>query len=432
MLLTFGLNWEYLFGANRRFPPDARSALRTAVYHHKYSSDPQLAIQHYRKAHAACIAAGYSPTSPEVTGILLELGELYERLGRPRRAVQVYETVWKLLVVDSEVPNSSDVSLDPAPMATTGLFGAPAYVGVTEPRSERMNKAVNVAVKISEIVRKLKDEGGGTSSKRPPYQPVSTPPSSIQVSTSAAKALSSTATASEPAVITSSENKPTDLEKAERYIGWAIRTLLGATTEIESRIQGEEQGKDTMVPAMHYAPETETLESSSLSRDPSLALPSNPTSTTLPPPETSVASWSTPHQLSLVLESAASLYAWHTSPRQYYVAYPTLLHALRLSELHPPDASTHADPGDEVCRQAAMMCALAEMADGMDKRDPGGSQDDFASAKAYYTKSIDHANRMRHEDVKAYAQAGLARVAAKEYARKKRREVARGSGGHSG
>ncbi|KXS17142.1 hypothetical protein M427DRAFT_30614 [Gonapodya prolifera JEL478] len=82
LVIAAGVGWEYFFGANW-------SALCKAVLHHKYSSDPQLAIWYYRAAHHALLTAHYSTALPEVTGVLLQLGELYKQLGKPARAITV-------------------------------------------------------------------------------------------------------------------------------------------------------------------------------------------------------------------------------------------------------------------------------------------------------------------------------------------------------
>ncbi|KAJ3183967.1 hypothetical protein HDU85_001818 [Gaertneriomyces sp. JEL0708] len=100
---------------------------------HNYTTTPEDAEAEYINALQECARSGLDPYSPETTGILLRLADLYEKLQKPDSALQVYGSV-----------------LIPYGNVGAGVSGEPFLDKQTE---QRLRKAVGIAQRIGDIYK---------------------------------------------------------------------------------------------------------------------------------------------------------------------------------------------------------------------------------------------------------------------------------------
>ncbi|KAF9948592.1 hypothetical protein BGZ72_009508 [Mortierella alpina] len=100
-LTGFGLFQFYTSGVNR-FPEGIRNDLRKALYYQNYSSDADKndkAITFYRSAlNAAMQHPDLRVDGEEVTGIMIQLGTLFQEIGRVQEAIDVLGMAFECLV----------------------------------------------------------------------------------------------------------------------------------------------------------------------------------------------------------------------------------------------------------------------------------------------------------------------------------------------
>ncbi|KAF9557073.1 hypothetical protein EC968_007806 [Mortierella alpina] len=100
-LTGFGLFQFYTSGVNR-FPEGIRDDLRKALYYQNYSSDVDKndkAIAFYRSAlNAAMQHPDLRVDGEEVTGIMIQLGTLFQEIGRVQEAIEVLGMAFECLV----------------------------------------------------------------------------------------------------------------------------------------------------------------------------------------------------------------------------------------------------------------------------------------------------------------------------------------------
>ncbi|KAG0316487.1 Insulinase (Peptidase M16), partial [Dissophora globulifera] len=97
-LTAFGLFKFYTSGVNR-FPEPIRNDLRKALYYQNYGDDPEKAVTFYRSAlNAALQHPELKVDGAEVTGIMIQLGGLFQDLGRVREAIEVLGIAFEYLV----------------------------------------------------------------------------------------------------------------------------------------------------------------------------------------------------------------------------------------------------------------------------------------------------------------------------------------------
>jgi tetratricopeptide (TPR) repeat protein len=101
--------YKYFFSAVYKYPEEIRKNLRKGLYYQNYRNDPNLAVNYYQAAlNEAFNNTELDNASPEVTGIMIQLGSLYEDLGRIRDATNVFTMAYDAIVI----PNNTSVKLD--------------------------------------------------------------------------------------------------------------------------------------------------------------------------------------------------------------------------------------------------------------------------------------------------------------------------------
>ncbi|RIA92923.1 hypothetical protein C1645_735924 [Glomus cerebriforme] len=101
--------YQYFFSTVYKYPEEIRKNLRKGLYYQNYRNDPTRAVNYYQTAlNEAFNNAELDNASPEVTGIMIQLGSLYEELGRIRDALDVFTMAYDAIVT----PNNTPVKLD--------------------------------------------------------------------------------------------------------------------------------------------------------------------------------------------------------------------------------------------------------------------------------------------------------------------------------
>ncbi|KAF9434225.1 hypothetical protein BGZ76_008364 [Entomortierella beljakovae] len=97
-LTAIGL-WQFYTSGVNRFPEGIRSDLRKALYYQNYGEDREKAVGYYRKAlNAAMVHPELTVDGPEVTGIMIQLGTMFQDMGRTLEAIDVLVMAFECLV----------------------------------------------------------------------------------------------------------------------------------------------------------------------------------------------------------------------------------------------------------------------------------------------------------------------------------------------
>ncbi|GBC05989.1 hypothetical protein RclHR1_06540009 [Rhizophagus clarus] len=97
--------YQYFFSTVYKYPEEIRKNLRKGLYYQNYRNDPNRAVNYYQTAlNDAFNHAELDNASPEVTGIMIQLGSLYEELGRLRDAVDVFTMAYDAIVTPNNIP----------------------------------------------------------------------------------------------------------------------------------------------------------------------------------------------------------------------------------------------------------------------------------------------------------------------------------------
>ncbi|KAG0257481.1 hypothetical protein BG011_003930 [Mortierella polycephala] len=91
--------WQFYTSGVNQFPEGIRDDLRKAIYYQNYGDEPEKAIKFYRIAlNAAMQHPDLKVDGPEVTGIMIQLGTLFQDMGRLQEAVGVLSMAFECLV----------------------------------------------------------------------------------------------------------------------------------------------------------------------------------------------------------------------------------------------------------------------------------------------------------------------------------------------
>jgi tetratricopeptide (TPR) repeat protein len=102
-------SYRYFFSAVYKYPEEIRKNLRKGLYYQNYRNDPNRAVNYYQTAlNEAFNDAELDNASPEVTGIMIQLGSLYEELGRIRDAANVFTMAFDAIVTPNDTPAKLD------------------------------------------------------------------------------------------------------------------------------------------------------------------------------------------------------------------------------------------------------------------------------------------------------------------------------------
>ncbi|KAI1319610.1 hypothetical protein EDD11_003603 [Mortierella claussenii] len=97
--LTLAGLWQFYTSGVNAFPEAIRNDLRKALYYQNYGDDPEKAVGFYRTAlNAAMQHPDLEVDGPEVTGIMIQMGGLFQDLGRTREAIEVLQLAFEALV----------------------------------------------------------------------------------------------------------------------------------------------------------------------------------------------------------------------------------------------------------------------------------------------------------------------------------------------
>ncbi|KAF9336203.1 hypothetical protein BG006_009367 [Podila minutissima] len=107
-LTGYGL-WQFYTSGVNAFPEPIRNDLRKALYYQNYGNDCDKAVGYYRKAlSAAMVHPDLRVDGPEVTGIMIQLGTMFQDMGRNKDAIDVLVMAFECLVHDADQSQSQE------------------------------------------------------------------------------------------------------------------------------------------------------------------------------------------------------------------------------------------------------------------------------------------------------------------------------------
>lgn len=99
LTLTGAGLWQFFTSGVNAFPEDIRNDLRKALYYQNYGDDRDKAVGYYRSAlNAAMQHPDLKVDGPEVTGIMIQLGTMFQDMGRTQEAIDVLVMAFEVLV----------------------------------------------------------------------------------------------------------------------------------------------------------------------------------------------------------------------------------------------------------------------------------------------------------------------------------------------
>ncbi|CAG8579117.1 1313_t:CDS:2 [Ambispora gerdemannii] len=132
-LTSIGI-YQFYSSNIQKYPETIRNHLKKGLYYQNYAKNPSLAVDYYQKALTEAL---HSPelenSSPEVTGIMIQLGSLYEDLGRFRDAIDVLSMAYDVIVTPNDSP----------PLKLDG---------------QNRTKAIGIAQKIGDLCQTIKQD----------------------------------------------------------------------------------------------------------------------------------------------------------------------------------------------------------------------------------------------------------------------------------
>lgn len=91
--------WQFYTSGVNAFPEAIRNDLRKALYYQNYGDDREKAVGFYRSAlNAAMQHPDLKVDGPEVTGIMIQLGTMFQDMGRNQEAIDVLVMAFECLV----------------------------------------------------------------------------------------------------------------------------------------------------------------------------------------------------------------------------------------------------------------------------------------------------------------------------------------------
>lgn len=114
LTLTAAGLWQFYTSGVNAFPQKIRDDLRKALYYQNYGNDRGKAVGYYRSAlNAAMQHPDLRIDGPEVTGIMIQLGTMFQDMGRTREAIDVLVMAFECLIHGRTMGMGNDsVNLD--------------------------------------------------------------------------------------------------------------------------------------------------------------------------------------------------------------------------------------------------------------------------------------------------------------------------------
>ncbi|RHZ59970.1 hypothetical protein Glove_360g156 [Diversispora epigaea] len=101
--------YQYYTSSIYKYPEEIRKNLQKGLFYQNYRNDPNRAVNFYQTALTQAFNhKELDNTSPEVTGIMIQLGGLYEELGRTRDAIDVFTMAYDVIVTPNNTNNTNN------------------------------------------------------------------------------------------------------------------------------------------------------------------------------------------------------------------------------------------------------------------------------------------------------------------------------------
>ncbi|GJJ70161.1 hypothetical protein EMPS_02510 [Entomortierella parvispora] len=103
--------WQFYTSGVNAFPEGIRNDLRKAIYYQNYGDDREKAVEFYRSAlNTAMQHPDLKVDGPEVTGIMIQLGTMFQDMGRNQEAIDVLVMAFECLVHGRTLGTGNDDS----------------------------------------------------------------------------------------------------------------------------------------------------------------------------------------------------------------------------------------------------------------------------------------------------------------------------------
>ncbi|KAF8929136.1 hypothetical protein BGZ47_001244 [Haplosporangium gracile] len=124
LTLTGAGLWQFYTSGVNAFPEDIRNDLRKALYYQNYGNDRDKAVGYYRSAlNAAMQHPDLKVDGPEVTGIMIQLGTMFQDMGRMQEAIDVLVMAFEVLVHGRTLGTGNDSAVRNAQQQEGGAGG---------------------------------------------------------------------------------------------------------------------------------------------------------------------------------------------------------------------------------------------------------------------------------------------------------------------
>ncbi|KAI9207857.1 uncharacterized protein BJ171DRAFT_491718 [Polychytrium aggregatum] len=176
-----GLGWYWSLG--NPYPRSVRIHLRKALYSHSYGN-PHDAEVEYLRALDECIKEGFAIDSPEVSGIVIRLGELYQKVNRPAEAAFTYSQVFEQSFSNGTISAEAEgTKMMGAIRIALKIASALEEGGNLSGSAMYLEWAVKMLIGLPENPPRLKNSQvlEGEPSNLPPQRPPPNPMRSVQV-----------------------------------------------------------------------------------------------------------------------------------------------------------------------------------------------------------------------------------------------------------
>ncbi|KAG0292384.1 hypothetical protein BGZ97_005611 [Linnemannia gamsii] len=148
LTLTGAGLWQFYTSGVNAFPEDIRNDLRKALYYQNYGNDRDKAVGYYRSAlNAAMQHPDLKVDGPEVTGIMIQLGTMFQDMGRTQEAIDVLVMSFEVLVHGRTMGTGNDSATSSEHVHGPRVMDGPTRL-----------KTVGIAQKLGDLYHALKKD----------------------------------------------------------------------------------------------------------------------------------------------------------------------------------------------------------------------------------------------------------------------------------